>query len=467
MAAFTALAQRPSLPLVTPPADLDRRAPHARSAFHSRAVDEQQSFAGLAVGLGGIAAGVTFRKARAFTRRGQRAVLQASADGSQPGTGYVNVTGFPFPLGPILARRTVRTEIGDGMWTFEQEQSLANIAVNVRMTAIRLDDGSLWIHNPIAPTEECIGLVKDLGCPVKYIVLGSAQYEHKIFVSPFARRWPEAKVYTVPELWSWPIDLPSALLGIFSAGDLKDADADTPWAAEIDQRLLLPKNRLGFGYSASECAFFHRRSKTLICTDALVFVPEEPPAVLDRRELTALGKTADNIVLDLVALTNWRGSGDAVRKAKEEESSSPLSEADLLKKGWHRDALLSLFFGPDGQSIIEPSQAFRAVAGRWIVGPVCYSLVYGGMIREDVKEWSEKICEWDVQQILPGHFAGPVSGNKDDIRRAFEVLDANVDATKEPENALPWPFPQPVRYRKEDIQLLTDLRGVLQTLKVI
>ena len=30
-------------------------------------------------------------------------------------------------------------------------------------------------------------------------------------------------------------------------------------------------------------------------------------------------------------------------------------------------------------------QAFEAIAGRWIVGPVCYSLVYGGRIRQEVK----------------------------------------------------------------------------------
>mmetsp|Transcript_22393 Transcript_22393/g.40348 ORF Transcript_22393/g.40348 Transcript_22393/m.40348 type:complete len:467 (-) Transcript_22393:38-1438(-) len=382
---------------------------------------------------------------------------------------YLNVTGFPFPLGPIFARRTVRTQIGEGMWTFEQEQSLANIAVNVRMTAIRLENGKLWIHNPIAPTEECNQLLQELGLEVEYIVLGSAQYEHKIFVSPFARRWPDAKVYTVPQLWSWPIDLPSAFYGIFSAGDLKDADSEAPWAAEIDQRLLNPKDRLGFGYSAAECAFFHKRSKTMICTDALVFVPEEPPAVLDRGELVGLGKTADNIVLGLVAAVNWRGSGEAVREAAQEESSGAagLSEAELLRKGWQRNSLLSLYFGPDGTSILDPSQAFRAISGRWIVGPVCYSLVYGGLIRKDVEEWSERICEWDIQQILPGHFAGPVSGSRDDVRRAFEVLADGVEATKEPENALPWPFPQPVRYREEDMKLLTDIRDVLRSFKVI
>lgn len=61
---------------------------------------------------------------------------------------------FPFPLGPLLERRTVRYEVERGrLWMFEQEQSLANsTATNVRMVAIRLASGGLWIHAPIAPT---------------------------------------------------------------------------------------------------------------------------------------------------------------------------------------------------------------------------------------------------------------------------------------------------------------------------
>eukprot|EP00930_Biecheleria_cincta_P049039 TRINITY_DN34283_c0_g1_i1.p1 TRINITY_DN34283_c0_g1~~TRINITY_DN34283_c0_g1_i1.p1 ORF type:complete len:469 (+),score=82.88 TRINITY_DN34283_c0_g1_i1:45-1451(+) len=417
--------------------------------------------------IGTLATGAVAAAARlGKSRRNVKVHREAEEGGASQQ--YLNITGFPFPLGPILARRTVRTQVDVGVWTFEQEQSLVNIAVNVRMTVIKLEDGSLWVHNPVAPTAECDALLRELGAPVKFIVLGSAQYEHKIFVSPFARRWPEAKVYTVPQQWSWPIDLPQQLYGIFAAGELKDSDTEAPWSAEIEQRLLNPKDRLGFGYSASECAFFHRRTKTLICTDALVFVPEEPPAVLDKKELTALGRTADNIVLDLVALVNWRGVGNAVQSAKEEEKTGGgLPEAELLTRGWQRDALLSLYFGPDGKTILEPSKAFRAIAGKWIVGPVCYSLVYGGKIRQEVQEWSNKICEWDVQKILPCHFAGPVSGNRDDIQRAFEVLGEGVEATKEPVNALPWPFPQPVRYRAEDMQLLTDLRSILTSLKVI
>ena len=38
----------------------------------------------------------------------------------------------------------------------------------------------------------------------------------------FARKFPEAKVWTVPDLWSFPLDLPAKLLGIDRYGDLLD-----------------------------------------------------------------------------------------------------------------------------------------------------------------------------------------------------------------------------------------------------
>ena len=45
---------------------------------------------------------------------------------------------------------------------------------------------------------ECIALVKELGCPVEHIVLPTFAVEHKLFVGPFARRFPSAKVHVAP-----------------------------------------------------------------------------------------------------------------------------------------------------------------------------------------------------------------------------------------------------------------------------
>eukprot|EP00884_Botryococcus_braunii_P004826 jgi/Botrbrau1/14344/Bobra.0014s0001.1 len=125
-----------------------------------------------------------------------------------PSRFYFNVTGYPFPLGPFFSRKTIRKEIDPGsLWVFEQEQGLgfSNVSTNVRMTVIRLTSGGLWVHAPVAPTKECVALLKELGYPVEYIVLPTFAYEHKVFMGPFTRAFPKAKAYVAPSQWSWPV----------------------------------------------------------------------------------------------------------------------------------------------------------------------------------------------------------------------------------------------------------------------
>lgn len=81
-------------------------------------------------------------------------------------------------------------------------------------------------------------LVKELGYPVKYIVLPTFAYEHKIFVGPFSRKFPKAQVWVAPRQWSWPLNLPLEFFGIFRAKTLKDADMSTPWDDDIEQKVL-------------------------------------------------------------------------------------------------------------------------------------------------------------------------------------------------------------------------------------
>ena len=103
-----------------------------------------------------------------------------------PSRFYLNVTGFPFPLGPFFNRKTIRTELEkNSIWLFEQPQGLglSNVTANVRMTVIQLEEtGGLWVHAPIAPTAECVKLLKELGAPVEHVVLPTFAYEHKCFM---------------------------------------------------------------------------------------------------------------------------------------------------------------------------------------------------------------------------------------------------------------------------------------------
>lgn len=80
--------------------------------------------------------------------------------------------------------------------------------------------------------------MKELGAPVEYIVLPTFAYEHKIFVGPFSRKFPQAQVWVAPRQWSWPLNLPLAFFGIFRAKTLKDEDSSAPWADEIEQKIL-------------------------------------------------------------------------------------------------------------------------------------------------------------------------------------------------------------------------------------
>jgi len=121
------------------------------------------------------------------------------------------------PLSPesVGRRKTLMTEIiKDKMYTLDQVQGIINVNVPVRCTIINLKEG-LFINNPVAPTEECIQMVRELSTrlnkEVKYIVLSSLGIEHKGTNGIFASYFPKSTVFVQPGSYSFPINLPNAL----------------------------------------------------------------------------------------------------------------------------------------------------------------------------------------------------------------------------------------------------------------
>lgn len=51
------------------------------------------------------------------------------------------------------------------------------------MTAVKLDEGGLWVHAPVAPTEECVRLVEELEEEVRYIVLPTTAVRQASFLA--------------------------------------------------------------------------------------------------------------------------------------------------------------------------------------------------------------------------------------------------------------------------------------------
>ena len=392
---------------------------------------------------------------RASCRAAVRGGLNTKAVATTPRKdSYLNITGFPFPLGPLTERNTLRREIvKDTMWAFEQPQSLgfSNVTTNVRMVVIKLKSGGLWVHAPIAPTKECIRLIKELGAPVEYIILPTFAYEHKIFVGPFSRRFPKARVYVAPKQWSWPINLPAQLFGIFPAknGVLKNNDQETPWADEIEQKVLV--SSVGIG-PYIEVAFFHKNSKTLLVTDAVISVPSQPPeGIVDDDKLLDAAKS--NFFVRVLA-------GD---KADEPVGSVPLQPDTVTPAvkdlGWKRMALQILYIVPG--DLRDPSKGFSAIANRLLVGPILKTLVFS--TEPDLsREWIDDICKsWNFRQIVPAHFSAPIQAGPKDLKKAFYFLYNNDESKTSFLDSLFKPSATSKAYPEEDIQALNAARKFL------
>ena len=111
------------------------------------------------------------------------------------------------------------------------------------MTVVAMETGGLFVYAPVAPTEECLALLRPLireHGPVRFIVLPSVAVEHKVLAGPFAKRFPSADFYATDRQYAWPLDLPSSFLGLpawtqpLPASSAQMGGAAPPWAGEFE-----------------------------------------------------------------------------------------------------------------------------------------------------------------------------------------------------------------------------------------
>jgi hypothetical protein len=347
------------------------------------------------------------------------------------------------PLYPYGVRRTIRQEVvKDTVWTFDQLQGIVYVVVPIRMTVVKLEAGGLLIYAPVAPTPECIRLLQELVAvhgDVKYIILPTISgLEHKAFVGPFARRFPNAQVFVAPNQWSFPVNLPLSWLGFPSKRTyiLPEDSKLAPFAADFDYRILGPIE-LGPG-KFEEVVFFHRRSRTLLVTDSVLAVPEEPPAILQLDPYPLLFHAKDD-VLDIV----------------EDNQAN-------RRKGWERISLFAFYFQPSALEVVEMGQslldALRAPIkskkayfgwfpfkwkqewkqsfdtlrgnGRLLVAPILQTLILNRAPKETL-EWADKVASWDFQRIIPCHFDSPIEASGPQFREAFAFLEKQSSVAEE------------------------------------
>lgn len=147
------------------------------------------------------------------------------------------------PEGPLRA-------LGDDLWVAERPQRFYGLEVGTRMSVMRLTDGSLLLHAPVALDP---GLRRELDAlgPVRFVV--APNRVHHLYAGKVAEHYPEARLWVAP-------GLPRKRPDLAHEGVLGD-EAPAPWRGQVDQVFFR-----GRPYE-NEVAFHHRPSRTLILCD--------------------------------------------------------------------------------------------------------------------------------------------------------------------------------------------------------
>lgn len=151
--------------------------------------------------------------------------------------------------------------IATDLWVAEQPLRFLGLEVGARMTVVRLPDGQLLLHSPIARTPVLAEAVAALGTPA---VLVAPNRFHHLFAGQWQAAEPAARLYVAPGLDRRRPDL--AITGVLGT------QPSPAWAEVLDQVRVE-----GFPFS-NEVVFFHGPSRSLIASDLVFHIgPASPP----------------------------------------------------------------------------------------------------------------------------------------------------------------------------------------------
>lgn len=396
------------------------------------------------------------------------------------------------PLTGTSTRRATVEEcmVPDTIWTHDQIQGVVNVNVPVRQTVVRLKDGGLWVHNPVAPTPQLLDMMKRLEekyGPVRHIVLGTVALEHKATFGAFCQKFPKSTVWVQPGQWAFPLNLPIDALGVTQRGTLfrelpvpgkevsnsifkTTAKYGAPeWQDEIEYEVLGP-----FAFEAvgafSETAFYHKTSKTLLVTDTVISVDKNPPPIIQEDPRALLFHARDNST-EIVADTlenrqrGWRrmvqfglvffpsqinvvGTGQALKDGRQTDPS-------MKNLG---DGAVPLNLYPWTWNGNDDVLNFEAISqnGSLFCPPILTKLI---LDREPTKtlEWVDRVCTRfsDMQRIVPCHLNNNVRATAAEFSKAFDMLRSSPTG------------PMSRRPLAEDLALLQKASDLLTDLHIV
>ena len=162
-------------------------------------------------------------------------------------------------------------QLHDDLWIADAPLRFLGLEMGARMTVVRLPESKLLLFSPIKAELSLVGAMQELG-EVAHLVAPNRL--HHLFVGEWKEAFPDATLHVAPGLETKRADL--EIDGILSS------TPEPAWAGVVDQQLME-----GFPF-ASEVAFFHRPSATLIIHD-LAFNIGQNNAPLTRSGFRMMG----------------------------------------------------------------------------------------------------------------------------------------------------------------------------------
>lgn len=167
-------------------------------------------------------------------------------------------------------------EVDQNIWIvdgdlIQMDMKVFKLPFQTRMTVVKLKDGKLWIHSPIASNEDLFTELDALG-RVAYLI--SPNKIHYAYIADWKKRYPHAQAWSSPGVEERAKNQKVKL--VFDA-PLTDESPDF-WSDEIDQLIFKGS------YVIEEVVFFHKSTKTLIVTDLIEnFEPEKIASPIRRK----------------------------------------------------------------------------------------------------------------------------------------------------------------------------------------
>jgi len=152
------------------------------------------------------------------------------------------------------------TPFAENVWTATRKAKFLGVETGTRMTVVRMSDGGLFVHSPV-PLDDATRRAIDALGPVRAVVAPSIF--HHMSVGQWMAAYPHAVYCACPGLEWKRADL-----------SFTSVLADEPrkeWSLDLAQVYFSARRE-------NEVVFFHAKSRTMICSDALLNLSEHPDA---------------------------------------------------------------------------------------------------------------------------------------------------------------------------------------------